>query len=523
MRTRCAIVLFAAALPLAAQPLMYERHHHAWVWAREHELLERCLHLPEKRRAEIAELLAKSRGNNPLQDLGRALAIADGTKADAELLFRRGLVLIARPEMVDPVGAPDDKRIPKIDAVSLTLWAPRTLKVPGKARFALRIQNAAGKQVWSGEIRKDTGTYELSTFLTHKSVPVKDFPDGLYWAEATTILDDKEPRATDPRLRVPFWVLRGFVKRRLHLVNELQRLKPELDPLPLALLIGTDRVVHRFFSGESGANGTECLRELKIAERVLQNIKSDKDDNPVSPLQGLSGWVSVEFPNKDMWQMEVALRLMPDKKEGPPPPLVVFLPGAPAWSARADRPRSPESLSPSFLVEMLKTTGFDKERRWQLVVVESPGRVRNTLRTLGNVMAALDSLAAEGTLRFDKHKIILVGDRQGASGVVSLAMEQPDAYRGLVIANGGVEALTLNNIPKLGGLPMLVIPGYGHVTTTGILQHYEIAKKHGKAGHIQLLSKRHWPWSIAIPLASREIEKFIRGVLGETPPSRSGR
>lgn len=536
MRARSAVLLFATALPLGAQTLKNERHHHAWVWSREHELLERCLHLPELRRAKVADVLAASNGNDPLLDLGKALALADDTKTDDELLFRRSLMLIARPEMVDPMGAPDDPRIPKIDAVTLTVWAPRTLEVPGKVRFALRVRNAAGKTVWSGDISKDTGRYELRTFLTHKSVPVKDLEDGLYWAEATTILDDQEPRATDPRMRVPFWVLRGFVKRRLHLVSELERLKPQLDPLPWALLTGTDRVAHRFFSGESGANSAECLRELKIAEQVLENIKSnksDKHDNPVPPLQGLSDWVSVEFPNKDMWQVEVALRLMPDKKKaGPPPPLVLFLPGAPAWSPRAHRPRSPESLSPGFLVEMLKTSGFDKQRRWQLVVVESPGRVRNTLQTLHNVMAALDQLAAQGSVRFDKRKVILVGDRQGASGVISLALDQPDVCRGLVLANGGVEAITLNNIQKLGELPVLVIPGHGHVTSDGILQHYEIARKHKKADHIQILSKRRWPWSIALPLASREIEQFIAGVLGESTPeahatsrptSRSGR
>jgi len=533
------------AVLLPAQTLKNERHLHAWTWSMEHELLQLCLHLPEQRRTKIAGLLANSNGSDPLQDLGRALAMATTSKPDAKpdekLMFRRGLMLLARPEVVDPVGAPDDGRVPQIDTVTLTVWAPRTLTMPGTVRFALRIQDTGGKTVWQGEIRKDTGHYELRTFQTHRNIPAKDLPDGLYWAEADTILEGEEPETLGPPMRVPFWLLRGFVKRRLHLAEELRRLQPELEPLPWALLSGADRVVHRFFSGESGANSADCLRELKIAERVLQNIcneekraaeKSEANKPRISPLHGLSGWVALEFPNQDMWQVEVALRLMPDRQEnGPLPPLVLFLPGAPAWSPRGRRPRSPESLSPGFLVEMLKTSGFDKERRWQLVVVESPGRVRNTLQTLGNVMAALEALnTPQDGVRFDRRKIVLVGDRQGASGVVSLAMEHPDVYRGLVISNGGVEALTLNNIDKLGGLPMLVIPGHGHVASEGLLQHYEIARKDAKADHIQVLSKRCWPWPIALPLASREIEAFIARVLApatrpptSSPTSRSAR
>ena len=105
--------------------------------------------------------------------------------------------------------------------------------------------------------------------------------------------------------------------------------------------------------------------------------------------------------------------------------------------------------------------------------------------------------------------------------MVSLALGQPGdyRYRGLVLASGGIGALTLNNIQKLGKLPVLVIPGHGHTASEGMLQHYQIAKEHGKASHIQVLSQRRWPWSIALPLASREIEAFIARVLGEPPPA----
>ncbi|MHC4515939.1 MAG: hypothetical protein ACYTGW_11360 [Planctomycetota bacterium] len=493
---------------LQAQSLKNERRQHAWAQRMQTELLRHCLQLPAKPRAAIAEILARCDGSQPLQTLGAALAAANGVKADSELLFRSGLVLFAMPEVVDPVGMPDDPGIPHIDAVSITVWAPRTMDLTVAARFALRIQDAGGKTVWSGEIRKDTGMSELREFLTHKAVPVNDLRDGLYWVEADTILADKKPRAGDPRLRVPFWVLRGFVKRRLALLAGVRQIRKELDPLPWALVSGSDRVVHRFFSGEPGADTGACLRELIDAERVLNNLRNDKP-----PLTGAAGWVTLELPNQEMWHPQVALRMMPDKQAGAPPSLVLFVPGAPAWNPRGRRPRSPESVEPGFLVEMLKTSGFDHQRRWQLVVVESPGRVRNTLQTLRNVLAMLPKV-----VRYDRQKVFLIGDRQGAAAVASLALSQPGSCRGLVLSNGGTGALTLAHIEKLGDTRVLVIPGHGHAASEGLRLHYEIAKAEGMAAHVRLLSERKWPWSIALPLASREIEAFVAGTLDDREP-----
>ncbi len=505
-------VVVGAMLP--AQTIRNERRQHAWAEAMQNQLLRHCLQLPEKRRAKIADLLARCDGNRPLCTLGAALAAAQGTEADKQQQFRSGLMLFAMPEVVDPVGVPDEPGVPHIDAVSITVWAPRSMPLAGATRFALRIQDAGGKTVWSGEIRDNTGMSELREFLTHKDVPVKDFPDGLYWVEADTILDGDKPRATDPRLRVSFWVLRGFVKRRLDLLAATRRARADLDPLPRALLGGADRVVHRFFSGEPGADPTRCRRQLTDAERLLKNIRNGKP-----PLQGSSGWVCVELPNQDMWQMQVALRMMPDKKADlEPPPLVLFMPGAPAWNPRGRRPRSPESVEPGFLVRMLRTSGFDRQRRWQMVVVESPGRVRNTLQMLRNVLKALPEL-----VRYDPRKVFLVGDRQGAEGVVSLALNQPGCCRGLVLASGGASALTLNNIQKLGDLPVLVIPGHGHPAGESIRIHYKIAKQEGKAAHIRLLSERKWPWSLALPLASREIEAFVTRTLDGAPAQAQSR
>ena len=288
----------------------------------------------------------------------------------------------------------------------------------------------------------------------------------------------------------------------------MRRVKPDLDSLPRALLVGSDRVVQGFFSGEPGADPTQYLRQLTHAERVLKNLRHGR-----SPLDGISGWVSVELPNQDMWQVQVALRMMPpDKQDLKPPPLVLFMPGAPAWNPRGRRPRSPESVEPGFLVQMLETSRFDHERRWQLVVVESPGRVRNTLRMLRNVLAALP-----GVVRYDPRKVFLVGDRQGAAGLASLALNDAGCCRGLVLANGGTEALTLNNIQKLGDLPVLVIPGHGHAASEGLRLHHKIAKAAGKAGHIRLLSGRKWPWSQVVGLAAKEIEAFVTRTLGQRP------
>ena len=207
----------------------------------------------------------------------------------------------------------------------------------------------------------------------------------------------------------------------------------------------------------------------------------------------------------------MALRLLPNKpsKTEPPPPLVLFMPGAPAWNHRGRRPQLPESQSPGFLVEKLKAVGFDRDGRFQLVVLESPGRVPKIMDALRSVMAILPTLVA-----FDKERVFLVGDRQGASGLASLAVGQPKAFRGLVVCNGGVEVMTLNNLGKLGGLPTLVVPGHGHAGGNALIRHHKIAVEKGKADHVSVLEGKTLPWPIALPLAAARIEAFVKKAAG---------
>ena len=198
-------------------------------------------------------------------------------------------------------------------------------------------------------------------------------------------------------------------------------------------------------------------------------------------------------------------------KHGAPPPLVLFMPGAPTWNHVGRRPRWPQSLAPGFLVEMLKATGFDRDGRFQLAVLESPGRVPKIMDALGSVMATLPKVVS-----FDKRRVFLVGDRQGASCLASLAVGEPKACRGLVVCNGGVEALTLNNLGngKLEGLPTLVVPGHGHPGSEQALRHHKIAVEEGKADHVTVLDGDTLPWPIALPLAAARIEAFVKKVVG---------
>ena len=92
-------------------------------------------------------------------------------------------------------------------------------------------------------------------------------------------------------------------------------------------------------------------------------------------------------------------------------PLVLVMARTPSLSADDKRPSFPHYTLPSYLMADLARAGFDAAREFQLAVVESPGRMRNTRAGLEAVLRWLPEL-----FPFDADRIVFVGDGHGAAG-----------------------------------------------------------------------------------------------------------
>ncbi|MCA8955255.1 MAG: hypothetical protein KDC87_04225 [Planctomycetes bacterium] len=506
----CAAV--AVALLGAGLTAQIDRiNHRQWaaLESQRRDLLAVAKDLPRAKIDAIAAALTQNTEAVPQLTLARARALAVGVaKPDAHFLFRAGLQLLAMPEVVSG---------PRFDHVAVTLYAPHTtlageLPAPRKFAFQVSVTDQAGKTVWTGVIPPTEEIRTLREFRATVDVPTKGWPDGTYHVVAEVSLDGKAPRAFDLPVQTSFAVLTGYAERAafFRLASDVPELRKELAGIevgPRAVLIGAADHACRAWYGVPGVDPSHAVRDLLRAETILANVRAKRP-----PLHGLTGAVDFGVATHDDQIAFVNARL----PEGGVPargserwttlakrPLLLVIARAPSFDHEDRRPSYPPYALPGYLAASLQLVAFDRERHFQLVVVESPGRMPNTRRGLVGLVKHLPAL-----LPFDPQRIVVVGEGRGARAAVILSEEVPDAIRGLVLVHtsGGLATPALR---KLRDLPILAIPGYRRVGADSI-ERLKLYARHAGKTNLRVLDDRRWPWPLALPLAAREVEAFAR-------------
>ena len=394
----CVLLLILAAEVLPGQVLKGDRRHFAWLEKLRRGVLGQLMERPNDRalRDRVAKLLVKHPGDrSPLGTLGHAYAALQRVKgddgnvqaalADEALLFRHSLMLFAMPEIVDPSRDPE-----KFGNVGITVHLPRGVVLTGKASFRLRVLDAGGKEVHRSMLGEDKVPGDLRSFQTSQKVAILKYAEGRYRAVVDVIVNGQEPRDHDPVLSVVFHVRRDFLSRFEGVVNHARKLVPGLHETDGGVLAGVLREVKRVFFGEPGLDPASAAADLGRAERVAANLRAKRP-----ALHGMRGWVPVDLPGKDALQVAVrmdhATKLAKPSATSAPTssrptagrrPLVIFVPGVPSWDRDENRPGSPPSTAPLYVAAQLDVAKFDQDARCQVVVCESPGRVKNVLPAL---------------------------------------------------------------------------------------------------------------------------------------------
>ena len=509
-------VAFLAALPSVTPGQVDRMNYRHWTWLQQQRrVLLADLLKQEKPRLEAAAVaLLDNAEQLPLLTIARAIAKVRGVTPDAGFFYRSGLQVYALPEV-----------LAKGHELAVTVHAPYSgltgkLAQPKKFRFELRVINAKGDVVHADKIEETDQFRDLREFRSVSRMKIADLPEGQYVVHVDTILDGDAPRSTDLPLRVPIGIVHDYGDRAgaFRLVPENQKLLAalhKLTPLPRAVLHGASEYASRAWSGTPGVNPAHAVQELVRAERILKNVAMG-----VFPLNGLSGRVSIALPVESAQPSEkevvfLTLRLpagglpargSPAWKSLAKRPLVLAMSGVPVLDHQDRRPSFPHYALPSFLSESLHVAGFDAKAEFQLVVTESPGRTPNTRRALEAVLRHLPELYP-----FDQDRLVLVGEGHGASGMADLALQIPKRVRGLVLVNS-TGGLATPQLRELRDHPILIVPGHGRLGADELSRMRLYAKDAKKVG-IEILDDRKWPWSIALPLAAREIEAFARRVV----------
>ncbi len=512
---RLALLLSGSILTGCLHAQIDRMNYRQWAWLQQQNrvLLESIVKLPIEKQIAVADSFLRNAEQLPLLTVARTIAVARGIDADGGFYFRSGLQVFALPEAC---GEGRD--------LDVTIWAPylgMTGKFPSPKKFAfeLRVTDAKGKVVRRAKIQENDEVRDLREFRSTCKIPLAGLADGAYHVHVDTILDGEKPRKTDLPLGAAFAVMRDYAERagRFRLVGENQQLAKalrEVDPLRRAILQGASEYASRAWFGVPGVSPSHAVPDLLCAETIRKNIATGE-----FPLKSVGGFATIALPVEDAKNPRrdvvfTTLRLptggLPAKgSEGHEAlarkPLMLVMPSIPVLDHADRRPSFPHYTLPGYLVEALKIVGFDKEQAFQLVVVESPGRMKHTLAGMVSLLSTLAEV-----FPFDADRIVLIGEGHGASGVVDLAMKYPRRVRGLVLVNatGGLASPQLRTLREL---PILAIAGHSPSAKQSIdlLQTYAKSAENKK---LEVLQDKSRPWCLAVPMAARQIEAFGRRV-----------
>jgi pimeloyl-ACP methyl ester carboxylesterase len=482
----------------------------SWVMQRHRELQTELQGLSAERRSKVAEALNQCEEAVPLLTFARAMAIAKQVPADAHFRFRAGLQVLAMPEVVSKEA---------LDHLAVTVYAPHNnltgrLLMPKQFGFVVKVCNAKGEKVWEGKIDPSDEIRALREFRVTCKVPVAALPDGDYRVFLDTILDGSPAREHDLALSAAFSVRQDYKKRSGYFRSEAKSPSVaddllKVEPLPRAILRGVAEYAARPYFGIPGIDPARSAADLDRAESILENLRSKK-----SALAGLTGYVDIALPSKGKDIVFVTLRL--PERELPAPgsarwqglaqrPLVLFVGRRPTWDSKRRRPSYPAFALPTYLAASLRLAKFDQAGGFQVVVAESPGRV-----AASQLQAMLAHLSK--VVPYDPKRLVLVGEGQGASAAVGLALAQPDRVAGLALF-GTAGGLATPQLRKLQAVPIFVYKSGLAADGSGELDLLRVYARHAKhVENLEILTQPTLPWAIALPLMAPKIEAFATRV-----------
>lgn len=467
---------------VSAQPLLRERRTHARVLELRHQLLCELEGASADLLAGVAADLLSDAEGSAFLPLARALARVRSVKADAAFVFRHGVQVFAMPEIIDG---------DRYKEAAVTVHLPFRPEPVGRLTFRVVVRDGGGKTVWDSAIEERTSMDDLLRFTCGTKIPIKDLPDGRYAVDVETLIEGVSPRPADPRSSTCFHVQRDLAERVNRLAEGYKALESseKSGPHQVAMLVGMLARIQRVIEGEPSSGKSLGGKDLDDALRLLENIEKG-----LPPLAGLRGWVTIGVVVGEDEPAMVRLRL-PVAGEAPRP-LVLFVPGSPAYSPTWWRPTSPRSVAPGWLADELDIVGFDSDARWHLAVMESPGRYQGNARVVRGVIDGLRKMLPVG-------EVVLVGEREGALAAVQTVVETTDLAVGVVLIAGGslgpADADTL-----AGQVRMLCIPATGYPGNHNLRRLADLLEK-----GVEMLDAGGRPWPMALGISAREIEGFV--------------
>lgn len=502
---RVAGLLALVVAGLSAQPVRQERRTVAWHAELLHELWLRGREADPQLQAELDQALLADQAGNPLLPLARVRATLAGVDCDADFVTRCAVHVNALPEVVDPdVREGGSADVPY--RLHVTLHTPYRLVEQRKLTFALALNDAAGKEVWRGEIGPEAAD-DLAMFTATAAIPMQGFADGAYTVTARARIGDAEPRPHDPVGRAKVILQRGFVRRALALGERATKALTGSDDAGVrAAIYGAIAPVHRLYTGEADDGTPDIGADLRHAVRVLDNVEAGR-----APLAGATGFfdVAVELapaPARDRLPVQVHARVRLAADASEPAPLVVFVVGSPTWDGALSRPSAVRTMPAGFLAHGLLAAGFDPERTRVCAVVQSVAEIDDPVAAVAKVVSTLTTLAG-----VDPTRVLLVGEREAADTVLACARAGVlvAAPRGVVLVAGG--ALAKDQVGMLADTPALLVPGRGHASAENLRRLQAFADAAGLGERVRLLEPaRAWPWALRLALA--DIAAFAKQV-----------
>lgn len=502
-------VALACAVFGQAQAMRTERHAYALAASQRLDLLDAWLAATPERQRAAAAGAAKPNDGNPYLTLAAArAALAGSTAPSVPEILRASLAVFALPEVCD------GERFP---AVHVTLHAPRGLPVAidGLA-FDLELVDGAGAIVASASLGDAVGSEDLMRFRATAPLAFGSAAPGRFevrvFARAAAFA--RTPIATSPVLLEPGFPARADALPMLLDGSALRVASADaiVAGLPeaqrsgpgLVLLRALVHEVERAYSGEPRRPGADPRRDLERAEAALAALRADRD-----PWSDLRGRVTVsvpigEFAGRQGELVDFALVSIDCGEDGlarlPQRPLVLVVPGVPAWSIDAARPASPQTLHPAWTVDALRRAGFDQDGHWHVAVMESPGRFRSASGAVRDVLRGLRQ-----SLPVDPARIALVGEREGGYAAARAALEESGSVRCAVLVDGG--AVAAAELAAHDALHVAYAISVGNPAQASLVA---MAKAAAATGRAHVLPDSGAPWCIALGAHAASIAAFLQ-------------
>jgi len=447
---------------------------------------------------EIAAMLASPDGGQPFLHFAKAMARVRGVPADDAFQLRFATSVFVLPEVADPDGANEQCRV-----TNLSAFLPCSVPLPAGLVIGFEVFDAKGERRWEHRTVVEITLDDLRMARVTAQVPAADLPDGAYSVVVTVNAPGNVPRPTDPTLRWPMFVERGYQVRSERALATSQQAAPTLAEPQRTLLAGLLDPVRRAHAGLAFDVSSRAVPDLDRLEKGLANLAAERH-----VLADLGRDVETAVPAGSNDRLACVLRIADDLGAREPRtarPLVVFVGAQPSYDLGTARPSAPATRGPRWLAAEL--ADFDATAERDVVFLESPGAGRDYAQALVAAIDALKKLLATG-----ERPVVVVCDREAAAIVALRTQVLRPLVAGLVlIGTGGMTAAMLD---ALAPLQVRFVSLQGHPGGESLERSLAWVRDREKAGEWRGSVKRltddviAWPWGV--PRCAAAIEAFVR-------------